>query len=96
MTNERRIYEEIKAEMEAADAAYEAAREALNEYEMNPANWHQPDYQDCWSALYKAIGDAAAKTREIGARLDAAEKELPEYRAMVAPYEMLLRAIMGN
>ena len=92
MTIKERI-NQYEAELEAADAEYEAARTALDEYEANPANWKRPDYQERWNALYEAIGIAADKTREISHKMDEAKKELFTTSPIYAPMRNLMDSI---
>lgn len=92
MTIKERI-NQFEAELEVADAEYEAARTALDEYEENPANWKRPDYQERWNKLYEAIGIAADKTREIGSKLNEAKKELYATSPIYANMRNLMASI---
>lgn len=83
----------IKAELNAAMDEYNEADAALEAYEMDSTAWRTPEYQGIRNALADAKAVAAAKTRKIGEKLDAAKKELyhnPEYicpmRDLIAAY----------
>jgi chromosome segregation ATPase len=92
MTIKERINQH-EAELEAAYAEHEAARTALDAYEMNPSNWKRPDYQERWNELYEAIGTAADKAREIGKKLDEAKKELFATSPAYAPMRNLMASL---
>ena len=72
----RENYSKISAELDAARAEYDAAVDAYEAYEQEPGNWKAPDYTERLNDLRNAQYEKAAKTREIGSRLKAAQKAM--------------------
>lgn len=65
----------IETELNAATAEYDAARANYDAYDLDPAHFKDADRSDRLEELREIIYEKAAKSREIGARLDALKKE---------------------
>lgn len=65
----------LEAEFAAAEAEYAAARDNYDAYDLNPAQFKDANRSARLAEMYDVISEKAAKTREIGARLDAVKKE---------------------
>lgn len=75
MTNINDKIRMLEAELDAANAEYDAAREAYDSYDLDPAHFKDADRSTHQEVLYQARCEKAAKTREIGSRLNALKKE---------------------